>query len=372
MNISLNELTAHPIFCLQLAENLAKLGKHVTLYVPKEKRTVNVDFIEAELGFPIHFHVDELSDRFFGRRSLRLFFYYCALKAFFNKTDLLWTFEPYSVQLARILRIPSVIEIHSSLPSQRFLKVAKMIQTSNLVRLFIANSQAHCKVLEAAGLTDRKLFAAHNALTDEFLGRGRKSRENLFRDKHQIKERIIVTYSGSLYRGRGVEEIVKIAPELPECAFVIFGGPERERMRFVQEIRSSNVYFMGSIPHREVPAYLSASDILLALYNEDCVDIGGNKTIQTASPMKLFEYMASGVPIITSNIGAIPEIIENSRTGILIDPNDLASLKDSIKLLITNRNLAGAISRAAEKEVRKYTWSHRLKRCFRLINSPSV
>src|SRR5687768_16866443 len=78
VNISLIELTAHPIFCLQLAHHLSKVGD-VTLYVPGNNENVNLDGLERRLGFPINFEIKSVRDRAFGRRSLRWFFYLALL-----------------------------------------------------------------------------------------------------------------------------------------------------------------------------------------------------------------------------------------------------------------------------------------------------
>lgn len=214
-----------------------------------------------------------------------------------------------------------------------------------------------------------KLLGAHNAIAKGLLNRGEKSPPNSgFWSTHGVRERVIITYAGSLYKGRGVESILEVAPRLNQCAFVILGGPDAERKKLMQLTKSSNVYFLGSISPKQVPGFLITSDILVALYDEDCEDIGGNKTILTASPMKLFEYMAAGVPIISSDIGAIPEIIENGRSGLLIRPRDIDQFKNCIEKLMTDKSLAAALSSEALARVKRYSWERRLRRIFDRIS----
>jgi glycosyltransferase involved in cell wall biosynthesis len=367
VNVSLKELTAHPLFCLQLCHELAKFSS-VDLYIPRNEASIDKSKLERELGFPLNFRIETVTDKFFGFRSLRFFFYLSVLLMWCRRKNLLWVFEPYSIQLASFLGIRSVMEIHSSLPPARYINIAKRIQKSGTFGLFIANSEAHCSLLASKGFIKDKLLGAHNAIAKGLLNRSEARRNSGFWSTHGVSEAAVVTYAGSLYKGRGLESILEVAPRLPHCAFVILGGPDAERKKLMQRTKSSNVYFLGSISPRQVPAFLTASDILVALYDEDCEDVGGNKTILTASPMKLFEYMAAGVPIISSNIGAIPEIIENGRSGLLIQPGDVDQFKNSIQRLMTDKTLAAALSSEALARVKQYSWEHRLRRIFERLS----
>ena len=82
-----------------------------------------------------------------------------------------------------------------------------------------------------------------------------------------------------------------------------------------------NINFVGFIPGQEVPKFLASSDLLLLLY--DLNEKNPVMDYSTTSPIKLFEYMSSGVPILASKIPTIEKIVKNN--DILIFENDHVS-----------------------------------------------
>ena len=77
--------------------------------------------------------------------------------------------------------------------------------------------------------------------------------------------------------------------------------------------------------------------------------------------MKLFEYMASGRPIVASNIPSIAEIL-NKDNAILVDPDNPEELASGIKQHLVNSDLAEKIAKQAYQDGRQYTWEERAKR----------
>jgi glycosyltransferase involved in cell wall biosynthesis len=76
------------------------------------------------------------------------------------------------------------------------------------------------------------------------------------------------------------------------------------------------------------------------------------------SPMKLFEYMASGIPIVASDLPSIREIL-NESNSVLVDPDIPKSIINGIIEVITNKSLANKISEQSFLDVENYTWSKR-------------
>jgi glycosyltransferase involved in cell wall biosynthesis len=133
---------------------------------------------------------------------------------------------------------------------------------------------------------------------------------------------------------------------------IVGDGPERERLAtFAQEEGLAHtVTFVGSVPHDEVPAYLSAADVAVATYHAD--------TGRYFSPLKLFEYLAAGVPVVAAELGEIPHCIRGGRTGLLYAPGDAEALADGLAILIENRESALELGRQGREHVlRHHTWS---------------
>ena len=103
-----------------------------------------------------------------------------------------------------------------------------------------------------------------------------------------------------------------------------------------------------------MPDYLAAADVLIAPYK---LKKGFEKVGFYNSPVKLFEYMAMGKPIITSNIGQISEIIEHGETGLLIEPGNYKEFASGILKLVENPQLRDKLGFNARAEFeRNYTW----------------
>jgi glycosyltransferase involved in cell wall biosynthesis len=81
-----------------------------------------------------------------------------------------------------------------------------------------------------------------------------------------------------------------------------------------------------------------------------------------ASPMKLFEYMASGNPIVASDLPAIAEIIQDGRNGLLVPPGDASALAGALRRLRDDPSLACRLATQAAQDVLPYAWQHRASR----------
>ncbi|MCD4770686.1 MAG: glycosyltransferase family 4 protein, partial [Bacteroidales bacterium] len=111
----------------------------------------------------------------------------------------------------------------------------------------------------------------------------------------------------------------------------------------------------GFIENKMVPTYLKAADVLLMPYTRD------TPTYRWMSPLKLFEYMAAGKPIIATDLVAIKSKIKDMETGILIREKSGEEIADAIMLIMDNKALADKLSRNVEREAEKYSLRKRVE-----------
>jgi glycosyltransferase involved in cell wall biosynthesis len=236
-------------------------------------------------------------------------------------------------------------------------------------KAFVANSQRHKRLLEDEGICGDKIIEAHGAVDlsqfeklDE-LSASERTRNELCKS---------VVYAGSLYPGRGIEQMLAAAAVLKDVNFICIGGRDFEVAQHKNQTgakRLTNVSFVGYVPNKEVPSYLTSADILVAPYTNQCEAIDGTLTIDYASPMKLFEYMAAGKPIVASGIGAIRDVLQHEQNALLVREGSVDDIVDSIRRLLGDPHLAVKLGRAARENAKTYSWEARCSRILRFADA---
>lgn len=168
-------------------------------------------------------------------------------------------------------------------------------------------------------------------------------------------------YAGHLYQGFGIELILELARRLPRSNFLIVGGRDEDvnlYLRQAQDMNLLNVRFLGFVPNAVLPYYLAACDVLLMPYQKVVAIAGKEDTVQWMSPMKMFEYMASGRMIISSDLPVLREIL-NERNAALCPPEDTGLWLGVAEKAAHDAGWRMSLGLQARAEVGKYTWKCR-------------
>ena len=169
-----------------------------------------------------------------------------------------------------------------------------------------------------------------------------------------------VVYTGNLFAWKGVYVLAEAAKLLPEHEFIFVGGSPNEIEKFKTETPAKDIQLIGHVPHHQIPGYLAQADVL-ALPNSEKSAISKYYT----SPLKMFEYMAAGKPIVASDLPSIREVLRESNC-ILVKPDDPVALAEGIKKVLQDKELAEKISKQALADVQQYDWSIRAKKILEL------
>ena len=170
----------------------------------------------------------------------------------------------------------------------------------------------------------------------------------------------LVGFIGSLkpWHGTGsLVESLRMVP--PACRFrlaIVGDGPERDRLfrRAAQMGLADRVVFTGPVTHEQVPALLGAMDALVAPYPE----LPGFYF----SPLKVFEYMMSGRPIVASRIGQVSAVLRDDETALLVKPGSKLELAAALTKLWAEPQLGRRLAHAARDEAReKHSWAARVR-----------
>jgi glycosyltransferase involved in cell wall biosynthesis len=123
------------------------------------------------------------------------------------------------------------------------------------------------------------------------------------------------------------------------------------------------VELTGWIPNDALPGVLQRMDVTVAPYPR----LDGFYF----SPLKLFEYMAMGKPVVASAIGQVCDIVEHGRTGLLAEPGDIAQLAAHVERIRCDSDLRSRLGAAAAERARAFTWSNNARRVVELARSMS-
>ncbi len=170
-----------------------------------------------------------------------------------------------------------------------------------------------------------------------------------------------VGYVGQLHPGKGMELIEEIAPRLPEFEFLIAGGSNRQVEYWRQRIHVPNVRFMGHVPHGKLPEVFRCIDIAIAPYQRRVGAFDSRGDIAAwMSPLKVFEYMAHGRPMVVSDLPVLREILEHGRNALLARPDNADEWVARLRELASDANLRRRLAADAYQDcVRRYTWHAR-------------
>ena len=177
-------------------------------------------------------------------------------------------------------------------------------------------------------------------------------------------ERFNVGYVGHLYPGRGLSLIAELARRVPECDFHVVGGHDDAVADRRHRHASANLRFHGFLPPAELTRLYPHLDALLMPHQRKVGAQSGRSDISRwMSPMKLFEYMAAGKPILSSDLPVLREVLEHDRNALLLPPDGAGEWERALRRLLADPGLATRLGRAAADDLeRHYTWSARARR----------
>ncbi len=174
------------------------------------------------------------------------------------------------------------------------------------------------------------------------------------------EERMVV-YTGHLYAWKGAHTLALASRYLPDGTrvYVVGGTPADEQAFrvFVAQERLATVRVVGYVAPAEVPVWLAAADVL-ALPNSARETISARYT----SPLKLFEYLAAGRPIVASDLPSLREVLAHGRNAFLVAPDDAAALAHGISTVLADAALAARLAAEARRSVEGRTWEARARR----------
>lgn len=220
----------------------------------------------------------------------------------------------------------------------------------------VAISGGVAEDLRALGVTEDRVLVEHDA-ADLAPFDGRTSRAAARAALRISSERPLVVYVGSLLPWKGVEILVDAAGFVPEADFLVVGGAPEEVARLTRRAEGlANLRFDGHQEPGLVPNYLIAADVF-------CVPNRSEPAISAryTSPLKVFEAMAAGIPMVVSDLPSLRDILSDEEAE-FVAPDSAAALGEGLRRLIADPNRRYHMGKRLRIRAPRHSWSRRAER----------
>lgn len=172
-----------------------------------------------------------------------------------------------------------------------------------------------------------------------------------------------LVYVGALFKDRGITKIVEAMEQVDsrkEVRLTLCG--RYSPSNYLSDLQNMGGYerteYIGPISYEDVPEVLAGADAGIV-----CLQPIPNYLTASHLPVKLFEYMAAGIPVIASDFPVWREVIESSECGICVDPSNPGEIAQAIEHLFDNREIARNMGENGRKVVfEKYSWENEGKK----------
>lgn len=277
--------------------------------------------------------------------------------------DLIFTRHPQASALASQRGIATIFEAHN-LPSGRMGPIFfRRFLNGSGCKGVVSISNALLKALEA----NYELEGVSSVIAPDGVDLARFQSlpsPTAARQELGLVDKFTVGYTGHFYKGRGIEIILEMAQNLPDLQFLLIGGNPEDIERIsnhLEENNITNVVLTGFISNDILPKYQAASNLLLMPYQKEISGSSGGNTAAFFSPIKLFEYMAVGRPILSSDMPVLREVLDE-RNSILLPPADSEKWAETIKELEADQAKRESLGKIVKELSKEYSWQSRAEK----------
>ncbi|GAB4374652.1 MAG: glycosyltransferase family 4 protein [Elainellaceae cyanobacterium] len=269
----------------------------------------------------------------------------------------LWSYS--AMEYAQSVGIPGVLEVNSPLITEQAThrglsdragaeRVAQRVFQAAMALVAVSRE---VKIYLSQFVTDDRIHVIPNGVNPD------RFPLSLQPSLPSVPNQFTVGFVGSLKPWHGLPVLIdafdRFYQQVPSARLLIVGhGPERARLEADLRDRGleAAVHLTGAVAPTAIPGLLASMDVAVAPYRE--------QTDFYFSPLKVYEYMAAGLPVVTSQIGQLPDLITPDVNGILCSPGDAAALADALLHLWRSPNQRDRLGQAARQTVlQTHTWN---------------
>jgi len=352
--------SANSIHVMKMCQAFAKKGNEVTLLVPN--KNVEEPKVEGKQIFCFYGVEKSFDIVYLPWPSIKgktfIWAILSAVKAKYIRPDIIYGRSLLGCYFSTYLKLPVFFESHHPVQSSLSKRILFKLIQKNEVKGLIVISEALKRFYQANyQADDLEVLVMPDAADPPNTKNSIK-----FHNQYRIK----VGYVGQLYKGKGMEIISGLAENCPWADFHIVGGLDSDIAKWQKNLKGlNNIIFHGFVPHGEIYKYLNSFDILVAPYQSVVSTFGEGKTniSNWMSPLKLFEYMAVGKPILCSDLPVLREIMRDKDNSLLLPPDNLNAWVRALRNVSWDEEYVKYLGDNAQKEFYdNYTWDARAEK----------
>lgn len=268
-----------------------------------------------------------------------------------------------SLIVSKAFNIPHFVEVHGVLSDDSKLVgvnvfIIKLMEVCEFLsyrisKLILTNSQGtKDSLILNKNIPSNKISIIPNGVNLTLFKKMSVSKKSLGLDENNQ----YIVFVGNLAPWQGLDCLINSMPKVisnnirAKLLIVGDGILKNDLIKQVNKLKLENfVIFLGSVPYEDVPRYINVSDVCVAPFIKSRDNF--------MSPLKLFEYLACGVPVVTSNIRGAKELIENNGCGLLFNPDNCDELAESILIILNDKKLRDEMGeRGRIAVVSGYSW----------------
>ena len=370
-NVRIPTGKAHGVQIMKMCEAFADSGTEVELWVPTRYNIIKADPFD-------HFHtkrnfkivkipsLDLVRFGWLGFWVQKITFTFISIiMILFYRADIYYSRDELFVFIASLFKSNIYLEIHTNALNP----LVNVVMNSH-VRLITISSGLK-KFLMSRGVKEERILVAHDGVSMKDFEISIPKAE--LRDKLGLPQnKFVIAYVGkyiTMGSKKGVDELIITFSQLLKkypTLYLLIVGINKSEVSGLEELArrehmvKENYTLVMFVPHRDIPIYLKASDTLVMNYPST------EHYSLYMSPLKMFEYMASGTPIIASDLPSIREVLDDSMVNFfkLDDPENLAR---TMEYVLAHKGEADEKASRALSKVNDYTWEKRAQKIIEFI-----
>jgi glycosyltransferase involved in cell wall biosynthesis len=269
---------------------------------------------------------------------------------------------------ARLLRVPLVYDAHEISTGREGYRAIRGVVAALEKRIMpraagtITTTDARAKFFARAYRIPRPVVLQNRPRSWRRDGPSKRIRDELRLENDWP----IILYQGGLQPGRGLEDLVHAAADIPRAYFVFVGGGSlyTALTSLTGELGlDSRVKFVDTVPLAELPWYTASADIGVQPIENTCLNHF------TTDSNKLFEYVMAGLPVVASRLPEIRRVVQAHQLGLLVSPGNRGELIEALRRLVSDLALRTRYAQNAREAAKTLAWESQEQKLLDLYSS---